>query len=377
MTSRDQSDDGLVTIGTDPACGRGTRSSVRRMTTVDLPTGTFPTPLRRRPGARAALATLALLGTLLAGCSASGGSATTDQPAVGNAAGGLAQGGGGSAADQPAAAATGAAGSSDADRQVVKNGELYLTVDDPLAAADRVAQLADRLGGRVDDRQQEAGSGGAPGSASMTVRVPSGSLDDAVTELGGLGDVTRYSEKTQDVTGTVVDLDARISAAQTSVTRVQGFLEHASSTNELLDTEQALSQRQSDLEQLRGQRAALADQVSMSTLYVSLTAPGAPAIEAPGPRSFAAGVGVGWHSLLGALRGTSVVLGVLLPWLVLGAIVAAAIVVPTRARRHRHPAPPPFPAVPPVTAPAVPAMPAGPADPAGPAGPPAPRPKVP
>jgi hypothetical protein len=305
--------------------------------------GTLVRPRRaRRARARAALAGLAVAGILVAGCSASAGSSATDAQAGPGSAGGLSQGGGGSAAAGSAATA-GAAAPSGSERQVVRNGELYLTVADPLAAADRVAQIADRVGGRVDERQQEAGTDGSAGSATMTIRVPSGSLDDTVAELHGLGDVTRYTEKAQDVTGTVVDLDARISAAQTSVQRVQGFLEHASSTTELLATEQALSQRQTELEQLRGQRATLGDQVAMSTLSVSLTAPGHPAIETAGPRSFAGGVGVGWRSLLAALRGASVLLGVLLPWLVLGAIVTAAFVVPLRWRRRRSPATAPAP----------------------------------
>ncbi len=347
--------------------------------TVPLPTARLtttsaasagPVPARRgRARVRGALAALAVVGTLLAGCSASGSSTSTDQQAEQDSAVGPAQGGAAVPAPGAAAATAGGAASSDADRQVVRNGELYLTVDDPLAAAGRVAQLADRLGGRVDERQQDASADDSAGAATMTIRVPADSLDDAVAELSGLGDVTRYTEKSQDVTGSVVDLDARISAAQTSVERVQGFLEHASSTTELLNTEQALSQRQTELEQLRGQRAALADQVAMSTLYVSLTAPGHPAIAAPGPRSFASGVGVGWRSLTAALRGASVVLGVLLPWLVLGAVVAVAIVVPTRRRRRRAPAPAPVPAADPAIGPFL-----GPASGSPPVAPPAPRP---
>ena len=195
---------------------------------------------------------------MLAGCSATSGGSTAEQvPAAADEGGALVQGGGDSAAsNQSAGGASDATGSSGAERQVVKNGELYLTVDDPVAAADRVAHLAEQLGGRVDDRQQEAGSEGSAGSASMTIRVPAAALEDAVTDLGELGEVTKYTEKTEDVTGTVVDLDARISAAQASVERVQGFLEHTGTTSELLSTEQALSQRQTELEQLRGQRVA-------------------------------------------------------------------------------------------------------------------------
>ena len=343
------------------------------MTTAG-PTCTCVPPHRQRRRIGAALAAAALLGALVAGCSSSSGSSSAGSAPQ---QGGLAQGGGaGDTAARPAAGATGAAGSPAAARQVVKNGELYLTVDDPVAAADRVASVAERLGGRVDQRDQTAGTGSEAGSASVTIRGPAASLEEAVTELGALGKVSRYTEKTQDVTGTVVDLDARITAAQASVDRVQGFLQHTSTTTELLSTEQALSQRQAELEQLQGQRASLADQVAMSTLAVSLTAPGAPAIQAPEPRTFLDGLGVGWHSLLAALRGASMVLGVLLPWLVVAAVLVPVLVWSRRWYRRRRPAraavagapvgAPGWPAAPPPPGPGLP--PSGPA-----AQPPAPR----
>ena len=59
----------------------------------------------------------------------------------------------------------------------------------------------------ADQRDQTAGTGSEAGSASMTIRVPAASLEDAVTELGALGKVSRYTEKTQDVTGTVVEVN--------------------------------------------------------------------------------------------------------------------------------------------------------------------------
>lgn len=300
---------------------------------------------RRRVGALAILAGLALT---VAGCSASGSDAgTAEAPQAADGAGA----GYDDAAPGDAGGAAEAAGSAGAalattERQIVKNGEIYVTVDDPIAAAGAVADVVDRLGGRVDSREQDAGSEGRAGSAVMTVRVPADALDDAVDSVGELGEVVRYTESTKDVTDAVVDLDARISAAETSVDRVQEFLDRAANTTELLATERELSTRQGELESLRAQRQALRDQVSMSTLYVSLTAPGDAVIERPGPDTFVDGLGTGWRSLWNTLRTFAVVLGVLLPWLALAAVVATAVVVPTRRRRSRRTPPPPSPGLP-------------------------------
>ena len=259
---------------------------------------------------------------------------------------------------------------------MVKNGEIYVTVEDPIVAAGRVAGLVDELDGRVDSREQDAGTAGRAGSASMTVRVPASALDEAVDEIGALGDVVRYTESSEDVTDVVVDLDARIESAEASVDRVQEFLDRAADTTDLLATERELATRQAELESLRGQRAALADQVSMSTLYVSLTAPGDAVIENPGPKSFTEGLGTGWDALWSTLKAVAVVVGVLLPWLAVAAVITVAIVAAVRFRRRHTPPPParpPFvgPPAPPAPVPTpVPApVPATPAPARGPAQP--------
>ena len=291
------------------------------------------------------------VGLALAGCSAdSADSGAPMQDEAGDAPQAEAPAGGDGAvvADDGDAASV----ASSADRMVIKNGEIYLAVEDPAGAAHEVAAIVERLGGRVDSREIEAASDTYAGSAVMTVRVPAGSLDDAVDRLGELGEVSRYTDTTKDVTDAVVDLDARIEAAEVSVDRVQEFLERAADTDDLLATERELATRQGELESLRAQRATLADQVAMSTLYVSLTAPGDPVIEPPGPRTFADGLGVGWESLWRSLRVLAVGVGVLLPWLALAGVIAAAFVVPLRLRRRPRPAPtPPTPPTPTPTPP--------------------------
>ncbi len=331
------------------------------MTTDDGPISTF-VPVHRR---RWVLAPVVVGLLLLSGCSGSGAAGGTDLSAAEDTV--AAEAGGAAPGDAGAGEELAPGSASSTERMVVKDGELLLRTEDPVAAAAQVATTVERLGGRVDSREIQAGFEGAPGSASLTVRVPAESLDEAVADLGTLGEVERYRESTRDVTDAVVDLDARIEAGEASVARVEEFLARAQDATELLATERELSQRQADLESLKAQRAALAGQVAMSTLSVSLAAPGGAVVERPGPRTFGDGLSAGWRALWSALRGLTVVVGVLLPWLALAAIVTVAVTIPLRMTRARRtpPTPPAPPAPPPPQQPVPPAAPAGDPTPVG------------
>jgi hypothetical protein len=284
----------------------------------------------------------ALSVALVVGCSGPGGeSASSDGGS--NAGGGV---------EGPAAApgdpGAGPAGETDADRQVVTTATASISVDDPAEGAQRVSELVEAAGGRVDERNERTPSGekdveGA--TADLVVRVPADALTGLLADLEDLGDVDSRSVSRSDVTSTAVDLDARISALKTSVTRLQSLMDDAGSTQALLDAEKALSERQADLESLQSQRALLADQVELSTLSVHLQQPGV--APAGGPDGFGDGLGTGWRALVAAVGTLAVVLGVLLPWAAVTALVVAAVLVPLRLARRRSGAraalPPPAP----------------------------------
>jgi hypothetical protein len=224
----------------------------------------------------------------------------------------------------------------DEDRQVVTTASASVAVDDPADAAQQVSELVESAGGRVEERSEFAGSGeddGEGASADLVVRVPSDELTGLLADLEDVGDVESRSVSRSDVTSTAVDLDARISALQTSVARLQTLIDRAASTADLLAAEKALSDRQGELESLQSQRALLADQVELSTLEVHLQPSGV--APAGGPDGFVDGLGTGWRALTSALGAAVVVLGVLLPWLVVAAVVGAAVLVPLRMARRR------------------------------------------
>ena len=289
-------------------------------------------------------AVLALALALLLGCSASTGGDS------GSAEGGA---GGGVVAPEPVTpggpeAAPGVPGDPDPDRQVVTTASASLAVEDPADGAQRVSELVESVGGRVDERTVQAGSGddGIEGAAAdLVVRVPASALTGVLADLEDLGDVGTVSVSRSDVTTTAVDLDARISALQSSVGRLQALMDGAATTEALLSAEKALSERQERLESLQSQRALLADQVELSTLTVHLEPFGVS--PAGGPDGFLDGLGTGWRALTSALGAAVVVLGVLLPWLVVAAVVAAVVLVPLRMARRRAAVQAAAPAVPP------------------------------
>ncbi|MGY2075581.1 MULTISPECIES: DUF4349 domain-containing protein [unclassified Blastococcus] len=278
------------------------------------------------------LAPASLALALLVGCTGpSGGEAQS-----------AADGAGGEVVPVPAAPGTGESAPDQDDRQVVTTATAALAVDDPAEGAQQISELAESAGGRVEERSVQATSGedGVDGVvADLVLRVPAAELTGLLADLEDLGDVASVSVSRSDVTATVVDLDARISALQTSVARLLALMDDAATTEALLEAEQALSERQQELEALQSRRAALADQVELSTLRVHLEPYGV--APAGGPDGFLDGLGTGWRSLVAALGGTVVVLGVLLPWLAVTAVVAGGILVAIRRVRRRAATPAP------------------------------------
>lgn len=279
---------------------------------------------------RLALLALGVTSLALVGCSGGGGASDGADSGMDGGAGN--EVGGGSEGDVAAEPAPG-------QRQVIVTAHASVVVDDPAAAADAVAALADDAGGRVEGREEYAPVGtGEPGSSTLVLRVPSGELSAVLDDLDDLGEVHSISQTEEDVTGTVQDLDARIAALETSTARLLEIMTEATDTRDLLAVEAELSERQAQLEALQSQRDGLANQVAMATLTVTLDAtPIAPA-EARG--GFLGGLEAGWGALVSFLATALVVIGALLPWAVAIGVPATLVVVLLRRRRARRPTAP-------------------------------------
>ncbi|MGO1511328.1 MAG: DUF4349 domain-containing protein, partial [Actinomycetales bacterium] len=219
------------------------------------------------------------------------------------------------------------------DRVVITTGSASVLVEDPEAASTDVVELAGTYEGRVDSRHQSSDDDDA--WAELVLRIPPGEVDAFVADLAEIGEVTDVAIDAEDVTGTVRDLDAEISALETSVARLEALMAESGSVADLLAAETELTTRQSELDQLRAQRTSLGEEAAMSTLSVELRTEGT---ADPGEQS-------GWsrmwedagEAFTGAIRGIVVAVAALAPLLVALAVVAAVVVAfVRRSRRARR-----------------------------------------
>ncbi|HLS13359.1 MAG TPA: DUF4349 domain-containing protein [Beutenbergiaceae bacterium] len=224
----------------------------------------------------------------------------------------------------------------EADREVITTARATIVVADPAQSVTEIAEVAENAGGRVDERSVSTPneqSSNSHASARMTVRVPAEELDGILVSLEDLGEVRELSQEAEDVTQEAQDLDARIEALETSTERLTQIMADADDSADLIAAEDALSERQAQLESLQAQRAHLSDQVAMSTLHLQLRADAEPTIEAGG---FLGGLQSGWHALVSFTSGLLVAAGAVLPWLVVLAIPGTALVLALRRRRRRR-----------------------------------------
>lgn len=219
------------------------------------------------------------------------------------------------------------------NRQVIKTGSMTITVAYPADAADEASRIVESAGGRIDSRTEHAATDGDRGSASLTVRIPSAKLTPTIERLSKLGTAEDIAISSDDVTAQSQDLDARITALRTSVDRLLDLMAKATSTQDLITIESALSDRQSNLESLETQQRQLKDQVDLSSVTLTLDSVAKPRTHLPD--NFLDGLVTGWNSIVAFFAGVLVVVGVLLPWLAMAVAIAFGVLAVLRARRRR------------------------------------------
>jgi hypothetical protein len=231
------------------------------------------------------------------------------------------------------------------DRSIIRTAAVSVQVKNVLDAAAGVETLAAGAGGFVSDEQTNA-SPDHPSYARavITVRVPGARLPQLLGDLARLGTLQSQSQSSSDVTGQVIDVNARIKSQQDSVNRIRALLAQATTIGQVVQIESELADRQGALESLEGQAKALADQTSLATVTATLVGPAAvPVVPKPTPKpaGFGHGLSQGWKAFTSATTWLLTALGTLLPFVLVAVPLGWAALVYRRRRTGPGAAPVP------------------------------------
>jgi hypothetical protein len=150
---------------------------------------------------------------------------------------------------------------------IIKTGSLELQVEAVDAAVEAADAKITALGGYVSGSEQVGE--GEDVSATITYRIPADQWGAALKALRELAiKVVVERTGTEDVTGQVVDLRARIANLQATERALQGIMTQATKIADVLAVQAELTQVRGQIEEATAQKQHLEQQAAYSTLSV-------------------------------------------------------------------------------------------------------------
>jgi hypothetical protein len=235
-----------------------------------------------------------------------------------------------------------------AGRQVIYTAKLQVEVTDVFAAAADAKRMASAAGGYLFTERSVETEASLQPQSEITFKLPPQRFGGVMDDLARLGRERGRQVDASDVTAQLIDLDARLRTAETSLTRVRALLAEAKSVQEVVNLEGEVTKRETLVEQLKGQVNQISRQVEFATVTVifgqKLVFPTTveEGNDLPGPLDgLVASARVFWTSL----RIVVLVLAVLVPFVPLALLAAWGTRVVSRRvrRRHEPPTAPPTP----------------------------------
>ena len=234
-----------------------------------------------------------------------------------------------------------------AERLIIRTGNISMAVEDTRATLSTIEGMVEGMaaeGAFVVSADEYGGTASGPPHITVSIRIPAarfGTIMDRLVDLAVK--VNGRSESAQDVTEEYVDLEAKLESLETARQRLLEIMQNARSTKDLLETEKQLTQREAEIESIKGRMQYLEQSARLSAIWIELQ-----------PHILSQPVGDEWRPAETARRAVEMLVDGLrgfadfliffaiavLPWLVVtGAILAGVVLLMrwrSRARRARR-----------------------------------------
>lgn len=156
-----------------------------------------------------------------------------------------------------------------AQRLIIKNASVSLEVESVPQAEASIRAKAEQLGGFVVSVQTSGTE--AYMTSTIVFRVPASRFEEALSGVEGLASkVLSRGVSGDDVTEEYVDLESRMRNLEATRDRLLDLLERANEVEDALAVNQALTDVQGQIEQIKGRMQYLSQSAAMSTITAEL-----------------------------------------------------------------------------------------------------------
>lgn len=159
-------------------------------------------------------------------------------------------------------------------RVILKSASLRLVVDAADSSLTAISNMAEAMGGWVvtsSTSMVTTAAGQSVAQGSITIRVPSDKLDEALGQIkSGAGKVEYESVSGQDVTQQYVDLKSRLTNLEAAEVQLRAIMEDARKTEDVLSVYNQLVSTRGEIEQIRGQIQYYDEASAYSSISVDL-----------------------------------------------------------------------------------------------------------
>lgn len=153
------------------------------------------------------------------------------------------------------------------ERKRIKTGHITLEVKELQDTEKSIEVILEKYNGYVSS------SNYYQTSLNLEIRIPADNFDDFLVSAETVGKLKQKTINVEDVTQHYFDLENKIKNKRILQERYQSYLQRAANTKELLETERALNDVTTEIEQLEGSFRLLNSQISYSTLTIGLSLP--------------------------------------------------------------------------------------------------------
>jgi hypothetical protein len=197
---------------------------------------------------------------------------------------------------------------------LIRTGMISLRVDSLEPAIARLQDFVKQLGGYVGNTSFQGGEERRR-VATLQLRIPASRFDQLQGGISAIGTVLASNVQVSDVGMEFTDAQARLkSKRQVEQRMLQLLATRTGKLSDVVELEESLEEVRSEIEQTEGQLRYMRNQISLSTVTVTLLEPGF-AVQEPGYHPIRDSFGRAWNNFLRLVADLVAATGWLVPLL--------------------------------------------------------------